>query len=77
MRFNGAQPPRRGACRRGLEDLDHLADREADLVVAREEVRADADTGARAEVAQDRPLLQLGIDGRRLGHVDDDRSTAP
>ena len=56
---------------------DDLRDREAELVVRREEVRAEADSGAGPEVAEDRALLELRVDGRRLRHVDDDRAAAP
>ena len=49
-----------------VEDLGDLLDREPELVVGGEVVRAQADAGVGAEVAENRPRLELGVDGREL-----------
>ena len=40
-------------------------------------MRAEADAGVGAEVAEDLPLGQLAVHGRELGHVDGDGAAAP
>ena len=62
--------------RAGLEDVGDLLDGEPDVVVAREVVRAEADTRIRAEVAQDLACLELGMDGRELRDTENDRPAA-
>ena len=60
-----------------LDDVTDLRDHEPQLVVCSEEVRADADPGTRTEVAEDRALLELCIDGGGLRHADDHCASAP
>src|SRR6187551_2649716 len=56
----------------GAHDLVDLVDDVAQLVVGVEVVRADTDARAGAEVAQDLPVRELGVDGREFRHVDGD-----
>ena len=69
-RLPSAARRRRVALERArLDDLDDLLHREADLVVRREEVRAEADSRAWPEVAEDPAQLELGVHGRALRDV--------
>ncbi len=78
MHIPSAEPPLRRAVRtHRLDDVDDLLDREPQLVIGCEEVRAEADPGAGPEVAEDAPLLELRIDRRALGHREDHRAAAP
>src|SRR5437016_1376893 len=61
----------------GFDDLGDLLHCEVKLVVGREVVRAETDAGVRPEVAQDPARLELGVDGRELGHAHGDRPSPP
>jgi hypothetical protein len=56
------------------DDLADLRDRVPELVVGAVVVRAEADPGVRAEVAEDLALHQLAVHRRELGHPDRHRS---
>src|SRR5207344_787351 len=61
----------------GLHDVCDLLDREADLVVGVEEVRADPDPGTRTVVAEDAALLELRVDGPGFRHAEDHCTASP
>src|SRR4051795_7374029 len=61
----------------GFDDLRDLGDGEAQLVVGREVVRADAQACVRAEVAEDLALRELLVHSLELGRSNGDGPAAP
>src|SRR3954451_11361997 len=60
----------------GVDDLSDLRDGEAQLVVGREVMRADAQACLRAEVTEDLPFCELLVHGLELGRSNGHGPTA-
>ena len=64
------------ASSRPADDLANRRDRELELLVRGEEVRAEPQADVRTVVTDDLALFELRVDGRGVGHADDDRPAA-